>query len=134
MTDKEKRSIKNMRQLGLTYNAISEYIGLSPNTVKSFCHRENITVNCSANDKNHNNCKNCGKPLNHHFGSKRKLFCSDKCRSDWWNKNRQWVRYKNNDSIKCIYCGAEFNNHGNKGRKYCGRDCYIRSRYGEGLA
>jgi hypothetical protein len=28
---------------------------------------------------------------------------------------------------------VEFDSYGNRNRKYCGRDCYIQSRYGEGL-
>ena len=130
MTDKQKQSIKNMRQLGFTYSAIADSSGLSQNTVKSFCRRENIYVVYTMTD---NMCKCCGNPLEHSSGKKKKTFCSDKCRSDWWNQNRQWVNRNNKYSITCLSCGKEFDSYGGKERKYCSRKCYTRSRYGEGL-
>ena len=30
-------------------------------------------------------CRNCGKRLKHTAGKKRKVFCSDKCRKQYWN-------------------------------------------------
>lgn len=131
MTDKQKQAIQEMRQRGETYAAIAEMIGLSPNTIKSFCHRENITSNSVYGEPDR--CKNCGDPLKQLSGVKQRIFCSDKCRYTWWNRNRQYAECKKTYSLACLYCGSEFESYGNKHRKYCGRECYNRSRYGEGL-
>jgi protein-arginine kinase activator protein McsA len=35
--------------------------------------------------------------------------------------------------LTCQHCGTEFKSSKNKQQKFCGRDCYSRSRYGGGL-
>jgi uncharacterized protein YjcR len=132
MTDTQKQFIREMRRAGLSYAAIADSAGLSQNTVKSFCRREHIDA---ADDigGDPDVCRNCGNPLEQTHGKKKKRFCNDKCRSDWWNHNRGWARHKNSFRLICHFCGAEFDSYGNRNRKYCGRDCYIQSRYGEGL-
>lgn len=129
ITNSQKQIVRDMRQSGLSYTAIADALGLSANTIKSFCRRGNITTKKHIQD----DCKNCGKPLLHQLGKKKKQFCSDKCRSDWWNNNRHWARYEKRHILICHHCGAEFNSFGDKKRKYCSRDCYVSSRYGEGL-
>ena len=133
MTDKQKQSIREMRQTGFTYRTIAETIGIPFNTVKSFCRRDNVTVITLLGNNNINVCKYCGKPLKQQSGKKRKSYCNDKCRSDWWNQHRRWFGYKKTYRSTCHHCGAEFKSYGNKHQKFCGRDCYARSRYGDGL-
>jgi hypothetical protein len=132
MTDNQKKIIRDMRQQGMLCSTIAAMHGLSVNTVKSFCRRENIDVQSNPDDKRRNQCRNCGAPLNHHPGSKKKTFCCDKCRYTWWNKNRVWAEVKGAYHLTCFHCGSEFDSNDKK-RKYCGRDCYIHSRYGEEL-
>jgi uncharacterized protein YjcR len=132
MTNKQKQTIRYMRRRGLSYGTIAATLGLSANTIKSFCLRENIDVQSNLDDGKRKLCKNCGTPLMHHPGSKKKTFCRDKCRYAWWNKNRGWTGVKSAYCLTCFHCGTEFDSN-NKKRKYCGRECYIRSRYGEGL-
>jgi hypothetical protein len=43
----------------------------------------------------------CGKPPEHCHGKKRKRFCNDRRRSDWWNKNRDWARTKKERGPAC---------------------------------
>lgn len=133
MKDSQKQFIRDLRRAGHSYNEIAEAVSLSVNTVKSFCRRENIEILGNSDVKDRNTCECCGRLLLHHVGKKKKRFCNDECRSAWWNHNRQWARTKKCLILLCQHCGAEFNSYGNKNRKYCGRDCYIRSRYGEGL-
>lgn len=133
MTNTQKQSIRELRRMGLAYSTIADATGLSANTVKSFCHRNNVGTVSPISNYNPDTCKYCGDPLKHHPGKRKKCFCNDKCRSDWWNCNRRWLHRKKASQLICYYCGTEFNSYGNKKRKYCGRDCYIRSRYGEGL-
>jgi uncharacterized protein YjcR len=132
MTNKQKQTIQDMRRKGLPYSTIAAAIGISANTVKSFCRRENIDIQSVPNEEKKNLCKNCGAPLNHHPGAKKKTFCSDNCRYTWWNKNRIWTGVKSTYRLTCFHCSIEFDSN-NKKRKYCGRECYIHSHYGEGL-
>ena len=132
MTNTQKQTIMDMRRRGMSFNAIAAVHRLSANTIKSFCRRENIDIQSNLDDDERKLCKNCGAPLMHHPGSKKKTFCRDKCRYAWWNKNRGWTGVKSAYRLTCFHCGTEFDSK-NKKRKYCGRECYIRSRNGEGL-
>lgn len=132
MTDKQMQIIRDMRQQGMSYSAIAAVHKLSANTIKSFCRRKNIDVQDSFDDEKRELCKNCGAPLIHHPGTKKKTFCRDKCRYAWWNKTRGWAGVKSTYRLTCFHCGTEFDSN-NKKRKYCGRECYIHCRYGEGL-
>lgn len=123
-----KDAILTMRQQGCSYREIAERLILSPNTVKSVCRRGGVNVRqpeVSASDI----CKNCGAPLLPSTGGRKRTFCSEKCRYAWWNHNRRKQPYR----LTCRWCGRPFISYGNRKRKFCGRECYILSRYGEGL-
>ena len=135
MTDKQKNTIRQMRGRGLQYRAIANSLGFTYNTVKSFCYRGNLTATDSPGDEvqdDQTHCKNCGKMLRHNPGRRKKFYCSDKCRYIWWNKLRKYSPAKRIYRLNCFGCGIEFDTS-NKNRRYCGRDCYIQSRHGEGL-
>lgn len=125
---REKQAILTMRQQGLSCPEIAAMMSLSPNTVKSLCRRSKIQTppqEALAGDV----CKNCGAPLKRTPGAKKKVFCGDKCRYAWWNRQRSKRPYR----LICYQCGKEFISYGNKKRKFCSRECYNLSRYGEGL-
>jgi len=124
----QKEAILVMRRQGCSYPVIAERLLLLPNTVKSICYRSGVKVQPAA-DKPHTVCKNCGAPLEQSVGGRKKTFCSDKCRYDWWNRTRSKQPYQ----LICLYYGKKFISYGNRKRKFCGRECYILSRYGEGL-
>lgn len=128
ITDVQKEIIITTRQQGVSYSGIAEQLLLSPNTVKSVCRRSGVKVERSA-ERSTDVCKTCGEPLQQIPGSRKKTFCSDKCRYLWWNRKRCRYPYR----LTCFHCGKQFISDGNRNRKYCGRDCYILSRYGEGL-
>lgn len=124
MTTEQKASIITLRSDGLTYSDIAERLKLSINTVKSFYRR------CGNKSVPTANCKYCGKPILQPSGAREKKFCSDKCRMTWWNSHRDEVNYKVVYKYKCECCGKEFEVYGNKKRRYCGRSCYIKHRFG----
>lgn len=128
--DTQKRAILTMREQGETYSKIANALGLSLNTVKSICRRNCVIIDHSDRSQNRDHvlCRCCGKPLEHSKG-KNRLFCNNKCRYVWWNRHKSRQPYY----LICEYCGNRFISFGNKKRKYCGRECYILSRYGEGL-
>lgn len=124
----QKQVILSMYQEGHPYGEIADSLLLSPNTVKSICRRSGIKP-LSSSETDSGRCRNCGAPLCHTAGAKKKLFCSDQCRYAWWNRKRSKKPYR----LVCCQCGETFISYGNKNRKFCGRECYLRSRYGEGL-
>lgn len=128
MESKTKESILQLRRQGEPIAEIAKLLSLSPNTVKSICHRGGVRA-ARATEPDSNRCKNCGKPLVQIPGKKRKTFCSTGCRTEWWNKTRSRKPYR----LVCYHCGKEFISFGNRNKKYCGRECYRLSRHGEGL-
>jgi len=128
MTSAQKRQIVVMRGKGDSYKMIAAALGLSPNTVQSYCRRNNLSVGCAADEADV--CRNCGSLLTHTPGSKRKRFCSDKCRLAWWNVHPEAVNRKAIYHFVCASCSAAFESYGNNSRKYCSRACFAASRRG----
>ena len=127
MIELQKQQIHKFRADGASYATISSDMGLSINTIKSFCRRNNLvppqkTVVIA--DK----CKHCKKPLKQAPKLKPKTFCNDKCRYAWWSGNRNNPAHK----ATCACCGETFNTRGNSARKFCSHACYVVSRFGEG--
>ena len=120
-----------MRIQAFTYRAIADSLGLTYNTVKSFCYREHIgyTSQVVGSGGTREFCKHCGKPLDHLVGSKPKTFCNDKCRYDWWKSHRHLMKHYTIYNAVCAHCGKEFESNG-KNRKYCSHPCYIAARFG----
>ena len=135
MTSSQKQAIQEQRSRGLTFLQIAESLGLSINTIKSFC-RRNLMGACSAsidteNVINKGLCKHCGKQLKHIDKAKPKTFCHDECRRVWWNSHRNQMNRKAVYRLICACCGEAFESYGNVHRKYCSRACYIRARFRE---
>ena len=61
MTDAEKEKIRFFRMEGLGYGAIAVRLGLSENTVKSFCRRNHLT-GVAAKEAD-TVCRHCGQSL-----------------------------------------------------------------------
>lgn len=129
LTKHQKDSILALRYQGQSYRAVADSMGLSANTVKSFCRRNDVNKADEAEAAAENICRNCGAMLFQTPGAKKKFFCCDKCRYAWWNRHKSKHPYQ----LTCCYCGRKFISFGNKKRRFCGRECYRRSRYGEGL-
>ena len=130
MNQQQKEKIIKMRRDGLSYSKISTALGISENTVKSFCRRNNLG---SANkefffQRDGILCRQCRTPLIQTAGVKQKRFCSDKCRMAWWNDPPEAVNRKAIYTFTCPICGRDFESYGNKKRKYCSRACYGRSK------
>jgi rRNA maturation endonuclease Nob1 len=104
----------------LSYATIGKRLGLSVNTVKSFCRRR-------TSDKLL--CRNCGKALEQTPKQKAKSFCGDWCRRAWWKTHRDQIRKKALYRLRCLACGRHFESYGNRNRKYCSHDCYIADRF-----
>lgn len=121
MKKQEQETINTMRLQGKSPVEIAWRLGISVNTVRSHIRRHPELHGGKS-------CKNCGKPISALPGRKEKLFCSGKCRMAWWNSHREQVQKKAYYRLTCTRCGKEFESYGNKNRKFCCRDCYLRSR------
>lgn len=126
MTERQKQAIYTMRQEGQSYLVIADTLALSPNTIKSFCRRSGCKPE-GVRARDSSLCRNCGKLLVQTPGGRKKTFCSDRCRYIWWNQKRGKKPYR----LICCQCGKEFISYGNRKRKFCSRECYLQSRYGE---
>ncbi len=129
MNETTKQEIISMRKQGMGYMKIGQLLGISHNTVRSFCSRNRIGLS-----SNTVNCKECGKVIKVAPKHKSKKFCSDSCRIKWWNSNQDKVNKKAVYEFACAYCGVEFTAYGNNKRKYCSHACYIKARYRGGGA
>ena len=127
MTDLQREEIKALRLQGFGYTKIAQMLGISDNTVRSFCRRSSLGDTA----KNTVVCKQCGKQIKVVPKRKPKKFCSDACRTAWWNSHLDCVDRKAIYEHTCAYCGKSFTAYGNKNRKYCSHTCYIAHRFGE---
>ena len=125
MKDKQKQQMIALRREGAGYGSIACQLGLSINTVKSFCRRHSL-----AKPKSEFVCEQCGRPIEQIPGRKRKRFCCDACRNKWWNSHLDLVKRKAVYTFTCPACGKEFTIYGNRRRKFCSHACYIAYRFG----
>lgn len=137
MTDHQKAQIIKLRAAGDGYGKIAKSLGISLNTVKSFCRRNDICSNFSVEPTlaftgETTYCENCGQPIRQIEKQKKKRFCCDKCRNAWWNNHLDQVKRKAVYHFKCLHCGKEFHVYGDKRRKYCSHACYIADRFKAG--
>lgn len=132
MNELQKQQIIELRNQGISYSKIADALGISINTIKSFCRRNNLGGHIGKENKQINKtfCKECGKELNQNLGKKPLKFCSDKCRVKWWNTHPELVNRKAIYSFICTNCGEPFTAYGNSKRKYCSHSCYINHRFG----
>lgn len=142
MTEFEKQQISDLRLKGSGYKAIAAVLGISRDAVRSYCKRNYldgdsamIELNVEEKKKTHLICTCCSKPIKQKARGRVRRFCSDECRRKWWNCNPQTRNKKETATYhyRCLHCGNEFVCYGNKKRKYCSHDCYIKSRFWRAL-
>jgi len=117
------RRIKELRRQGESYGSIAKALGISVNTIKSYCQRNGLGE-LQAKPEIHDLCTNCNKALVHTPGSKKKKFCNKSCRMAWWAKYPDAVNKKAIYRFTCLTCNKKFESYGNGNRKYCSRTCF----------
>ena len=129
MNTMQKEAIQQMRKEGQSYTKIAEFLGVSENTVKSYCRRNHLGgIAKHISESNGTNCRQCGAPLKQIAGKRQKQYCSDQCRMAWWNSHPELKNRKINRKFSCQICGQEFDGYGNRERRFCSRACYGRSK------
>ena len=71
MTDLQRKQIKLLRLQGISYVKIGEMLGISDNTVRSFCRRNGLGYTA----QNSIACKQCGKLIKIVLKQKPRKFC-----------------------------------------------------------
>lgn len=132
MTHDEKKQIAALRGRGVSYTDIASQLGLSRDTVKSYCHRNSIVVSEQTASSETDCCEFCGKHLSQTQGKKKKRFCSRECCLNWWHSHPDRLSKKAVYEFKCACCGKDFTAYGNSTRKYCSHECYINARFNKG--
>ena len=120
MTEEEKSAVLRLRSSGLGYKAIAAQLGLSQQTVASFCKRDTPVRK--------DVCPQCGAMLQMTPKHKKKRFCSDKCRMLWWNAHLDQVNRQAYTEHRCKRCGKLFVSYGNAKRVFCSRGCFASSK------
>ena len=138
MAPAQKEEIHKLRLQGLGYKAIAKELLLTVDTVKGYCKRHHLNgtvevgqLNAKAIKESSGLCLHCKKSIRQKKRGRTKKFCSDACRYTWWNENPD-KRGKTDAAIyhyTCQHCNRRFGSYGNKLRKYCSHDCYIKSRF-----
>ena len=124
MTKEQKILVLHYREQHMTYRQIGEKLGLSPDTVKTFCRRKRAQSE-RTEESVQAQCRNCGAPVHLLPGRRERLFCSPACRTAYWRKHNLLGK----DPRYCAGCGALLTG-GSASRKYCSHACYIRHRFG----
>ena len=133
MTESQKRKIALLRSKSKSYAHISSALGISENTIKSYCRRNKLGADFikTLQKPGESICENCSNPITSALRAKRKRFCSDKCRMLWWKANPECINQMAIYNFTCARCGTGFSSYGNKGRKYCSHACYVAARFGK---
>jgi len=76
------RKVLELRDKGYGYKRIATELSIKRDHVRHICKKK---------EKNPLGgiCKNCGKNFKSVRGKKKKVYCSDKCRYKWWNKQKK---------------------------------------------
>ena len=134
MKETQKNQIAQLRAAGNGYGKISQTLGIPLNTVKSFCRQNNLAGKAEKpivvkQTGGRTFCENCGKEIIQIAKQKPRRFCSDKCRNIWWNSHLDQVNRKAYYHFKCQQCGKEFVLYGDRRRKFCSHECYVKARF-----
>lgn len=136
MTEEQKLQIMRFRNEGFGYAKVADKLGISKDTVKSFCRRNGLNGKAVQIDvvDTGSGCRECGKALHQEEGKKQRVFCSEECRITWWHKHPEKIKQKAVYSFTCACCSQPFTAYGNSKRKYCSHECYIKNRFKGGDA
>jgi hypothetical protein len=123
-----------MRNNGIGYKTIAREVGLTRDMVRNYCKSHDMAgygkqIIIRAGNKEV--CKYCLGTIEKAGTGRPKKFCSEKCRREWWKENSDLIDRKASAKYEmvCQHCGRIFISYGNKNRKYCSRQCYIKARF-----
>lgn len=116
---------ESLRRAGMSFSQMSEILGVSRNTLKSYARRYALPETSAGQSV----CQFCGRKIQPR-GKQR--YCSDTCRYAW-NYSHRILDQNNAVSKQCPQCGRSFFSYPSSHRVYCCRACYLAGRYGRRL-
>lgn len=122
MNAMQKEAIRQMRYQQLGYAHIARELGLPVNTVKSHCFRNGLTPDDIKAILAF--CQCCGKPISEPSRTRPRKFCSNECKTAWWNQHRYERQSDKLTDYVCSVCGKTFTDYGHANRRFCSQDCY----------
>lgn len=125
MTEYQREEIITARCRGQKYSEIASELSVSTSTIRTFCCRNGLT---DADLQKTSVCCVCRQSITQKAKGRRRVFCSDKCRSRW-RRSHNKLHEPQYHHI-CQNCGKEFYTTGNKSQRFCSRKCYVAARYG----
>ena len=133
MTKEQSNQIDELRSQGKGYKSIAAAVGISVDKVRYYCKKNGMAgVGKTALVADGLTCPLCGTAISQPDGrGRKKKFCSEHCRSLWWGRHPNALK-SHEDSFyeyTCQCCGKQFKTRGNKHRKYCSRECFIKMRF-----
>lgn len=138
MTDFQAKQIRELRMRGVGYRAIASVVGLSRDIVRNYCKAHDldglatdVKINIKEKMEKGEACLSCGRDLKQPATGRKRKFCSDICRREWWIQHSDSIKRKETAyyELICTYCGKDFKVYGNKNRKYCSHNCYVHDRF-----
>ena len=129
MTDYPKNRLTALRKIGIGYKKVAREVGVSVDSVKSYCRANSLTGAAAAPSVKKNVCRECGKLLVQPEKRKPLRFCSAECRLEWWRKHKDMAVRKSAVSVTCARCGKTFTAYEREQRKYCSHECYVTARF-----
>lgn len=117
MTKQQKQIIAELRESGVPISSISEQLGISANTIKSYCQRHGI-LPLNKPRRNIRFCLQCHIEIPQTPHRKEKKFCCDKCRQLWWTRHSAIIQRRSQIKLTCPVCGRTFQSNKSKHRKF----------------
>ena len=91
MTQDQADMIRELRIKGEGYRSIASQVGLSRDIVRNYCkghgldgYANVLAMNIREQIQLGRACLWCGKELEQPYTGRRRKFCSEKCRREWW--------------------------------------------------
>ena len=125
MNENVKEEIVKLRTEGYRYQEIADVFGLSINTVKSYCLRNNVQPDRKPDREisEYRFCRCCGKRIES-SDKRRRNFCSQECNRKWWSEHKDQVNRKSQITVICKNCHKPFQAYETDERIFCCRACY----------
>lgn len=79
------QKVLELRNEGYGYKKIASELNVTRDQVRNICKKKLKQPLESV-------CKNCGVKITSLKGKKKKIYCSDKCRYQWWNIQRKFIK------------------------------------------
>ncbi|WP_425057993.1 hypothetical protein SCACP_25870 [Sporomusa carbonis] len=138
MTETQAEQIREFRLKGIGYKAIASILDLSRDVVRNYCKDQGlegygpvVAVNKQEQMQQGSLCRCCSQTIRQPGMGRKRIFCSDQCRRQWWAAHPEDSRKKETAIYKktCVYCGRQFTVYASKNRKYCSHECYVHDRF-----